>query len=216
MNGVFVFHDIGDADAGAQWRSAMSESAWPEPWRAPDLPGHGAAPAPFNGAYDPSVAIVLARDVILSDLGGTALVVGRGEHAYPTCVLAIGGLASAVVLVDGLSGPWQTPREDIDEMYSWLRSIADDPDATADPPPNGLDPRARYGYGIAGAPRAFCGRLWRAVKVPALLLETPASTTPAGERAERASWFGGSATLVEESSADPGALLAHIAAWAHA
>ena len=47
--GLFVLHDLGDADAGAPWRQ---ESTVVLPVEAPDLPGHGPSHAPIGGNYE--------------------------------------------------------------------------------------------------------------------------------------------------------------------
>jgi hypothetical protein len=93
-----------------------------------------------------------------------------------------------------------------------VRAIAADPAASAPPPPTGLDPRATYGYGIFASAR-FTRAFWAAVDRPVLAVETPASTTPAEERAERASWFGGAVTVVELDTGAPAAVVEAIRAW---
>ena len=57
-----LLHDLGDATAGAAWRAAA-----PADWVIPDLPGHGASPAPRTGHYDPMAAVALARWAIGHD-----------------------------------------------------------------------------------------------------------------------------------------------------
>jgi pimeloyl-ACP methyl ester carboxylesterase len=196
-----LLHDIGDPAGGAAWRAVA-----PADWVVPDLPGHGTAPAPPSGHYDPMAAVALARWAIAAAGDDQSTVVGVGEHAHAALVHAVGGDCDRVVIVDGLWGPWRTPAEEIDGVYTLIRAIVADPAATGPPPASGLDPRAGYGYGMITGPR-FLQRFWAAVDQQVLAVETPASTTPPGERAERLTWFGGPATLVELDTADPAAVV---------
>lgn len=203
MTAAFVLHDLGSEEAGEPWRAVV-----PDGWLAPDLPGHGGAPAPRHGAYDPLGPVTLARWA----LGGSGVAVGVGQNAHGALILAAGGGCERVAIVDGLWGPWQDPDEQIAEMYAGLRAAFDDDAATAPPPRSGLDPRTRHGYGVHVS-ADFCRRFWGAVAVPVLAIETPQSATPAAERAERLRWFGGATAMVELSGDDPGAIVAAVFAW---
>jgi len=203
VTAAFVLHDLGAASGGAPWRAVA-----PAGWRAPDLPGHGVAPAPRHGAYDPLGPATLARWA----LGGSGLVLGVGANAHGALMLAAGGGCDRAVVVDGLWGAWRPPEDQVAAMYAALRRTVDDEPAVAAPPGAGLDPRTRHGYGLHVSPR-FCARFWGAVRVPVLAVETPASATPAGERAERLAWFGGPTDLVELPSDDPAAVVAAVLAW---
>ena len=204
MTAAFVLHDLGADAAGAPWRAVV-----PDGWDAPDLPGHGDTPPPRHGGYDPLGPMTLARWA----LDGSGLVVGVGQNAHGALILAAGGGCDSAAVVDGLWGPWPTEEESVDAMYSALRRILDDDRATAPPPSAGLDPRTRYGYGVTVS-ASFARKFWGAIACPVLVVETPASTTPPGERAERASWFGGVATLLELDTDDPAAVIEAIAGWA--
>lgn len=201
-----LLHDLGDASAGAVWRSVA-----PADWVIPDLPGHGTAPAPRTGHYDPMAAVAVARWAIGDAPSGR--LIGVGGNAHSALVHAAGGgCAGGVVVVDGLWGPWRTAEAEIDALYATLRAIVADPAAAAPPPMTGLDPRTTYGYGVmCSAP--FAKRFWRAIDQPVLAIETPASTTPLGEREERLAWFAGPTTLVELAADDPRGVVDAIAAW---
>jgi hypothetical protein len=138
--------------------------------------------------------------------------VGVGLNAHAALVVAAGGDCDRVVIVDGLWGPWRSPAEEIDAFYAMIRAIAADPAATGPPPRSGLDPRASYGYGVMSSTR-FAQRFWAAVDQPALVIETPRSTTPPDERRERVGWFRGATALLELDAADPAAVVAAIQAW---
>jgi hypothetical protein len=208
---VVVLHDLGDPAGGAAWRAAA-----PADWIVPDLPGHGVTPATRTGHYDPMSAVAIARWTLAREGNGDgATLVGVGENAHGALVHAAGGGCDRVVVVDGLWGRWRTPAEEVDTFYALIRGIAADPAATGPPPDAGLDPRATRGYGVMTSAR-FCRRFWAAIDQPVLALETPASTTPREERAERVAWFGGPATVVELDAADPATVVAAIGAWRRA
>ncbi len=203
MTAAFVLHDLGSEDGGAPWRAVV-----PDGWVAPDLPGHGATPAPRHGAYDPLGPTTIAR----WELGGSGMAVGVGQNAHGALILAAGGACDAVAIVDGLWGPWPVAGEAVDEMYAGIRRLLDDDRATAPPPATGLDPRTRHGYGVTVS-SAFAQKFWGAITCPVLAIETPASTTPPHEREQRVGWFGGPATLEELESCEPSQVVDAISAW---
>jgi hypothetical protein len=102
--------------------------------------------------------------------------------------------------------------EEIDAFYAMIRAIAADPRATAPPPASGLDPRARYGYGVMSSAH-FARRFWGTIDQPLLAIETPRSMTPRDERMERIAWFGGATALVELDTSYPGTVVEAIQAW---
>lgn len=171
---VLVLHDAGDEGAGAPWAAALGAAGWPGEVCAPDLPGHGTAPAPTDGAYelvDAAFAVLPA----LHHLGAVRpVVIGVGANGWAAQVLALAGRASALVLVDGLGGPWRTPVESIADERERLRAIFDDPSAIAPAPEGVLDPRLRHGSdrqsGLGLARRAAA-----TLAVPVLVLESPGS-----------------------------------------
>jgi hypothetical protein len=204
-----VLHDLGDPEGGSAWRAAA-----PGPhWEAPDLPGHGSAPAPRHGAYDPTGPLTLARWRIAHHGVPGSLAVGVGENALGALLLAAGGACEAVAVVDGLWGPWpDTPESRVEVMYAQVRAVLADAPSHAAPPPSGLDPRTAHGYALVSTPR-MCRRFWGCLECPTLLVETPRSRTPAADVEERAGWFGGPTTLVALDTAEPPAVLEAIAAW---
>ena len=199
---VVLLHDLGAAEAGAPWRAVA-----PEDWIVPDLPGHGATPAPRHGAYDPMGPVTIARWA----LAGAGTVVGVGDNAHGALLLAGGRACDAVVIVDGLWGRWQQPAEAIAQMYAGLRALVGDEGATGPPPASGLDPRTRHGYGVNVSP-SFLQTFWGAITRPVLAIETPSSTTPPDERDERLSWFGGAAQCSVLERGDPSDVVAAIMA----
>jgi hypothetical protein len=128
-------------------------------------------------------------------------------------LVAGGGCCEAVAIVDGMWGEWPaTPEARVEVMYRQVRAVLADPASRGAPPTEGTDPRTAHGYGLVVTPR-LCQRFWGAIECPTLVVETPRSRTPAGERAERVAWFGGPTTLLELDAADPATVLGAIAGW---
>ena len=179
---VLVIHDAGDPAAGSAWSDALVAAGWSGPVHAPDLPGHGATPAPEGGAYE----LVDAAFAVLGLLDGAGadppVLVGAGANGWAAQLLALGGRASALALVDGLGGPWLQAAAAVARERDWLRAVFDDPAATAPAPTGVVDPRFRH-----VVPRQTSIDLARrgaaALPVPVLVLESPASLVGA-HRAE--------------------------------
>ena len=205
---VVLLHDLGDPSGGAAWRDVA-----PIGWNVLDLPGHGAAGLPRSGHYDPMAAATIARWALNAEQSaGQAVVVGVGSNAHSALVCASGGVTTAAVIVDGLWGPWLTPRAQVDTQYAMIRAIADDVEAIATAPQYGIDPRTRYGYCLASSDE-FLRYFWGSIDHPVLAIETPRSLTPAAERAPRLEHFAGEATLVELSSDAPQEIVKAIEVW---
>jgi hypothetical protein len=211
---VFVVHDVGDPDGGARWREALAVAGWSGEVRAPDLPGHGSAPAPVGGTYELTDALLAVLRDVPAD-GDRPLVLGVGTNGWCASILALGGRASALVLVDGLGGPFAEPAEAMARERERLRRLADDPAAVGPPPATGLDPRLRHGVSPLGS-RPMAERVAAATTVPVLLVETPASPVGADDRAAVAGRYPAGATVVEVPAGDPEAAAAAVVDWAAA
>ena len=211
---LLVLHEMGAAGAGGPWRAAFEAAGWPGPLVVPDLPGHGGAPAPPGGCYD-LVDPALAGDRALEEAAGEgpAVVLGVGVTGWSAQVLAVGGRAAAVVLVDGLNGPWVAPAENIGAGHRWLRAVADDPDAVADPPAGGPDPRALHGV-VPHGDRDLAERAAAVMPVPVLLVETPASPLRREEVDDLAARYANGAAVVRPGQSDPDAVAAEVVTWA--
>src|SRR4051812_1870176 len=105
---LLVIHDIGDPRAGAAWDELVD--AWPGPAMAPDLPGHGQTPPPIGASYALPDAAVYAWRAAESDgiPDRDVVVLGHTSAGFAAELLAAGGRASKLVLVDGLGPPWLT------------------------------------------------------------------------------------------------------------
>ena len=210
---VVLLHDLGDGRGGADWRAHA-----PKSWSIPDLPGHGETAATRSGHYDPMTAATIARWELATqqnEPSGRSVVVGVGANAHAALVCASGGTGSAVVIVNGLCGPWQPPKTQVDVLYATIRALADDVDATATAPISGLDPRTRHGYALMSS-AAFVQYFWGSIDQAVLAIETPRSTTPPTERASRLAYFAGETTLVQLQTDAPDAIVEAIETWLRA
>jgi pimeloyl-ACP methyl ester carboxylesterase len=210
---LLVLHDIGDGAGGAPWRMAFDRAGWPGPVLAPDLPGHGGAPAPLDGVYELSDAALTA--VRLFGEAGPGheppVVVGVGVNGWSAQVLALGNRAAGLVLVDGLNGPWADPATVIGSGRRWLRAIADDPAAVALAPTDGLDPRLRHGV-APHRDRRLAERAAAALPVPVLLVETAESPVTAADRDDIAARIQ-TVTVLELEARGPTAVAEHTVSW---
>lgn len=168
MNPLLVLHDLGDEQGGAAWREALVADGWNGAWSAPDQPGHGTAPWEtdfYEGAH-----LVMAPLRHLLDTGWRErpVIAGIGASATAAELLALGGKAAGVVLVDEPLAPgFDTPEQCQGAEYDWLRTIGNDPDAQAPPPVGRTDPRTRHGVTPRFDP-AYASQQRAAVPVPVL------------------------------------------------
>jgi len=211
---VLVFHDAGDPAGGEPWRDAFQEAEWPGAVLAPDLPGHGTERAPVGGSYELADPVLFAIRVMrTAELGEEPpVVVGVGVNGWSAQVLALGGRASAVVLVDGLNGPWVDARATIGAGRDWIRAIAADPAAVAPAPPVGLDPRLAHGLVPHGS-RRLADRAAAAMPVPVLLVETPHSLLALDDVEELAGRYKSGAAVASVPDRAPTTVAARASLW---
>jgi hypothetical protein len=172
---VVVLHDLGDAGGGAGWPPALTRAGWPGTVLAPDLPGHAGAPTPTGGHYelaDPAFTF--------SGLGlvePVDLVVGCGASGWAAQLVALGGRARSVALVDGSGAPWRDRHDQLDAVRERLRALARlELDDRTPVDVDGLDPPLRHPPLLHGS-RALAARALQALPVPVLIVETPRSPT---------------------------------------
>ena len=215
MTPLFVLHDVGDEDGGARWRAALEEAGRAGPVRAPDLPGHGRAPAPVGGSYELADPVLAVLPSIPAGDHDPPVVLGVGTNGWCASIFALGRRASALVLVDGLGGPYRPSAEAMAAERARLRALADDPPALAPAPApgEGLDPRLRHGVSPLGS-RAMAERAAAATAVPVLLVESPASPVGRDERAAVAARYPAGAVVVEVDGREPEVVARAVVAWA--
>ncbi len=180
-----MLHYYLDTRRGAPWRDASA--AWAGPVLAPDLP---------PGYYERSdVAVAAYRALLDAEWDEPPVVLGIGSSGYGAEVLALGGRAASLVLVDGLGPPWiDDPDEVMAQEYAWARARAA-PSADA----AGLSPRQA---------RAFTERVRAEISVPVLALQSVESETPDAEVADRVATFGGSSAWGRLPDREPATVLA--------
>jgi hypothetical protein len=185
MNPLLVLHRFGCEEGGARWREALRDDAWPAEWSAPDLPGHGAAS--WDGdCYEPT-DLVLAPLRHLRELAWTKppVVLAILQQHVAAELLALGGRAAGIALVEPRRGPSLYADENQSSEYSWLRAIADDAESQAPAPAGRTDPRTRHGC----TPRydaGYADRQRAAITVPVLELGW---SSPAEVLAEVRTWW---------------------------
>jgi hypothetical protein len=195
------------------WRDALAGAGWPGPVQAPDLPGHGATPAPVGGSYELGDPVLAVLPSVPAGAEEPPVVLGVGTNGWCASILALGGRASALVLVDGLGGPFRSPADAMAAERQRIRAISDDPAAVGPAPASGLDPRLRHGVSPLGN-RVVAERAAAATAVPVLVLESPASPVTPEERTAVAGRYPAGGTVVEVESADPEAVASVVVAWA--
>ena len=173
MTDLLILHDLG-ALGGGEWAAAFD--SWPGRVLAPDLPGHNGAPPPVGGHHETGDAVYVALELLRGEALDELVVVGVGHNGAAAQILALGGRAAGLALVDGLGGPWLGPVEIDARQREIRRRILTTPAAMSEPAPGADDPRATMVGGAAN--RAFAVRQARAMPVPVLLIETTSSPTP--------------------------------------
>ena len=196
---LLVVHAWGDPLASTRWTALRD--AWAGPVVTFDLPGHRAEAPPTGASYAIGDAALYAerayRDAGFA--GTPAVVLGDSSAGFGAELLAAAGRAAALVLVDGLGGPWVTPADVFADGVRWCNEVFADPAATAafdGGDGDGVDPRLRHGFPSVWV-RDFTEARRRSIAVPVLALETPASPTPLDERDARLKSFSGPAVCVE-------------------
>lgn len=173
MTDLLVLHDLG-TPGGGEWAAAFA--GWPGRVWAPDLAGHNGTPPPVGGNYETGDAVFATLDLLRAEAHDELVVVGIGHNGAAAQVLALGGRATGLVLVDGLGGPWLGPVEIEARQREMRRRILTTPAAMSEPAPGASDPRATMV--VRAADRAFAVRQAEAMPVPVLVIETSASPTP--------------------------------------
>jgi len=205
MTDLLVLHDRG-APGGGEWAAVFA--GWPGRVLAPDLPGHNGTPPPIGGHHETGDAVYVALDVLRERPPAELVVVGVGHNGAAAQMLALGGRAAGLVLVDGLGGPWLEPDEIEARQRDMRRRILTTPGAMSQPAPGASDLRATMVVGASD--RGFALRQAEAMPVPALVIETPSSPTPdAGDLVDHFA----QATLTRLDSGAPTVVASVVRSW---
>lgn len=190
MTDLLVVHDLGDGVGGRPWADAFGarsggaagggtgDAAGDGIGRvvAPDLPGHGDAPPAVGGHHELGDVVFALVEHFAADEAVRPCVVGVGKSGNAARLLALGGRASSLVLVDGLGGPWLDVPARNAALRDLRRQILSTPEALAPPTPGRPDVRAAMVLGQSD--REHVVRSLAALPVPTLVVETPSSPTP--------------------------------------
>lgn len=219
------FHAPGDPTGGAAWREAVAAGMWAGPVHFPDLPGHGGAAPPIGRTHDLiEPAYGFARLVGQNPEQGDVadrVVIGVGVSGWSAQLVALAGRATALVLVDGLQGPFVTVAEHVAQRRAAFRAQADrNIAAIANPeldaiPPGGLDPRLQIFPAPIGS-RAVAEEAAHGIDMPTLIIESAESGTAPSDADAVAPLFnssGGGAVLQRVERVDETAVIASIINW---
>jgi len=187
MTPIVVVHDVGSSGAG--WRAALR--SWDGDAHAPDL-------LLERASGDRTDVVWLLLEHMEGWRDRAPVIVGCGEHSLAAETFALSGWVGGLVLVDGLGGAWTTPEQQVRAQTEWLRRKYDDPSFGS--------------YPLVWV-ESFARALRANVACPVLLIETPASITPAGEAERRAAQFRQPADLVRLGSPEPVRVVEAIKAW---
>jgi pimeloyl-ACP methyl ester carboxylesterase len=211
---LVVLHDVGDEAGGSPWRDAIEDAGWPGPVIAPDLPGHHGEPAPLDGAYDlVDAAWFTLRVLRAAGLATCPVIMGVGTSGWAAEIVALGERADALVLVDGLGGPWQSPTEWVSTQRNWIRAIADDPQAVTPASTDALDPRLRHRVPPMSG-RSVAEKAAAELSVPVLVVQTPRSALGTVAAEELFAHFGPQASWRRIAERAPGLVAPAVIQWA--
>lgn len=208
---VVVLHGPGDAVGGAQWRGALEACGWSAV--GPTLAGHAGEPPPVGGTHDLADPAYRAAAALTDDQVSSArAVVGIGASGWSATVMAIAGVGTALVLVDGLGEPWSALEDRLARRRRRLRRMADvatgASPAPQDPAP-GLDASVAWWPDPIGD-RELVLTMVAALTVPALIVRSPASESPDPEIVAA---FGAGADVIEVADAAPSTVVPIVDVW---
>lgn len=205
MTDLLAIHDLG-ADGGDPWAQAFA--SWDGNVDAPDLPGHGEAPPPVGGHHEVGDAVFSLVDRLSPPPGAEPVVVGVGKNGLVARTLALGGRAAALVLVDGLGGPWLDIADANVALRDARRAVLTTPGALEPPTAGTVDVRATLAPVFGD--RDHVMRMLAAVPVPTLVVETPSSPV---DDAESVAAVIADHAVVRLDSDDPATVAAAVTAW---
>lgn len=218
------FHAPGDPNGGAVWREAVAAGRWAGPVQFPDLPGHANAAPPIGRTYDRiepayGFAQLVGQNPELDDVADR-IVIGVGISGWSAQLVALAGRATALVLVDGLQGPFVTVAEHVAHRRDAFRAQADrNIAAITDPkldaiPPGGLDPRLQLFPAPIGS-RSLAEEAAQGINMPTLIIESAKSGTAPSDADALAALFNGSGggVLQRVDRVDEVAVVASIISW---
>ena len=214
---LLVLHAVGDREGGAPWAEGFAAAGWEGPVLAPDLPGHAGAPPPISGGYELADAAFAAVPWLLECAWDVPpFVLGVGCSGWAATLLALGGRASGLALVDGLGGPWRSAGDDLAANVAWTRAVAEDEIARSGAfrrqEGAALDPRLRHGSPL----QTNLGLALRSVAsltVPFVAISTPHDPLLDDDPVRLAVAARASMVVVGEDEADPAVVAGFVTSW---
>lgn len=206
---LLVMHSPGDRTGAGPWTEAFRAARWSGEVVAFDLPGHGEAVDSVGGHLDfvdPAFMAVEKLGLRLHDDGFVAL--GVGESGWAATLLSLAGTTQALALVDGLGAPFLSIEERADRRRARLRLYADTSDRVDGEP----DPRWSQSIGSHHRLDLMIEAIG-ALKVPVLLIESPASEASEAEVAQIKD-AGASVTVTAVEDTSPAGIAAATTSWA--
>ncbi len=206
---LLLIGDIVEGLDAPDWVAALRAAGWSGPVRVHEHPGR-TGDDPLTGgnheALDPAFALG-GTDAI----GPDVVVVGFGRSGPVAQLIGLGGRAAAVVVIDGLGGPFVSPAEQIGSTLAMMRATMLDEPSHDDPKPGELDRRLGHGL-MSHGDLDTAARMLEVMPVPILVLETRASPLPAAAASELADalWH---ATLLRVDEVDPATVADHVIGW---
>lgn len=211
MTALLVLHALGDTGGGAPWSEALVPSG--APVMAPDLPGHGQADPPVDGCYTAGLIMLTAARCLEGEASSDApVVIGAGASGWIALVLALAGQASAVAVIDGLGGPWRSAGEATADGVAWARGLMNDPTLLEPLPAGVTDPRLDHLMPPFSNERVARQAL-AALRVPLLVVSSPADPLSADEVAALLSEVEGPVSTASAPSARPVDVAPAVIAW---
>lgn len=201
-------HAPGELDGGAPWKAAMAAARWKGETVAFDIPGHGDAEPPMGGHFDfvdPAFQAVTNLGIRLHD--DRFVVVGVGASGWAATLLALADTAQALVLVDGVGAPFLSIADRAERRRVRLQALV----ATAGDPGDGPD--TRWDHPVTTHHRLEIAlEAAEELKVPTLLLESPASEATT-EEIDQIVAAGKQIKVSSIADASPQAVAAAVVEW---
>lgn len=213
---LLILHDFGDFGGGTRWAEAFRSAGWTGPVLAPTMPGHAGKEPAVGGTYeliDP--AVQAARELAKEPGDNTRIVVGVGLAGWSAHLVTLAGRAGSLVLVDGLSGPFDDVPSRMARRREAMRAQVEANLAGTDAVKDGLDIRVKSGP-LPHSDHALATESADLVSVPTLLLETVNSPVTTAERLELVERYrsGGNDCMVAEiDTPDPATVAAAVVSW---
>lgn len=172
---LLLVGDIVDGLDVDEWTDALNAVGWSgtvEVHQHPGRSGDLLLPGGNHEPLDPAFALG-GTDAI----GLEVVVIGLGRSGPVAQLVSLGGRAGAVVVVDGLGGPFVEPHRQIEATFAMVRAAMADERSHDVPAPGEVDRRLAHGL-VPHGDRRTAQRMIEVMPVPMLVIESAASNVP--------------------------------------